>query len=259
VSVRRVMVAVVAGVGAASLALGGAAAAAVPRTLGNGDVVAPFIAAGTPLPAAITSLESALMTRMTALVTLQSDVAGSKSLTTADRTALDTVLATATTGITTLLSKVPADAKLAAVRADAAAMVLDYHVLSLVTPQVTVVIAADHDLARLSALDAQAPAIAAAIAAASQAHESVLRERTLQASFLSHLHTLSVLVSGLPASMLALGPSSIPGSLATLAAASRATVRAGTAADAASAAEQRIVTLLARPGSKVSGLAHLGA
>ena len=157
-----------------------------------------------------------------------------------------------------LLTKVPADVTLAAVRADAATMVLDYHVFALVTPQVNEVIANDRQVLRLSELDAQTPAIAAAIAAASQAHENVSRERVLQASFRSHLAVLSSLVSMLSAEILSLGPPSVPGSLLTLSAASSSTLRASLAADAAASAEQRIVALLARPGAKIASVLRRG-
>lgn len=233
---------------------GATASAAVGQLDASQDLVAPTLNAHTSLPTATAFFERALSLRVDTLATLSRKVALAKSVPAADRATLVAELSTATSGMAALQVKAPTEPTLAAARADLASMVLDYHVLSFVDPQVLDVLAADADLDKAGQLQRQETAIQAAIAAAGEAHQNVAREKVLLKTFQASLNSLTAAVSGLPASLLALEPASVPGSIPTITAATAAESRATVEAAAAATAEQRIVTLLATPAGHVAAI-----
>jgi hypothetical protein len=213
------------------------------------DLVAPVLPAHTTLPTAIAFLQRSLALRVSTLSTLSRKVAAAKTLAVADKVTLVAELSSTSSAMAALQAKAPNEPTLATTRTDLGTMVLDYHVLSFIDPQVLAVIAADADLAKANQLLSQEAAIRAAINAAGDAHENVAREKVLMETFTMRLSALQAAVTGLSTTLLALQPSSVPASLSTLSAAALSESRADLDAAAASAAEQRIVTLLAQPAS----------
>jgi len=146
---------------------------------GGGDLFAPQIPAGTPLQSAIASGRSAVGARLLLLSQLSSLVAHAKTLTTGDRFALTQVIASDESALSQLQISMTSAASLAALSAEEATMVLDYHVISLVGPVTRDVVNADRSLAAEKKLARQVPEIEATISAS-----GLTRARQVTASLL---------------------------------------------------------------------------
>jgi hypothetical protein len=109
-------------------------------------------------------LEKQLANRSTQLQHLVADVAGAKSLTTADANILNARLSTEAASITALIAKVPTDTKRAELNSDRAAMLKDNRVYAVMTPQVFVTIGADTAGAQAAVLTGNEPALASEVA-----------------------------------------------------------------------------------------------
>ena len=113
------------------------------------------------LNVARTNALAALTRRVKRLHDLSAAVGASTGLTTADRSTLTTDIGNDLGGITALQQKVPSDTTCADVAADAQAMVVDYRVFVVMSPQAHLTIAADTETSVAGALTALEPKIAA--------------------------------------------------------------------------------------------------
>ncbi len=168
------------------------------------------------LNAARTNALAALTRRVKRLHDLSAAVGASTGLTTADRSTLTTDIGNDLGGITALQQKVPSDTTCADVAADAQAMVVDYRVFVVMSPQAHLTIAADTETSVAGALTALEPKIAARITAAQQAGVTVHAAQTTYSDFQTQVATATQSSTGLAGTLLALTPASYPGSRPTL-------------------------------------------
>lgn len=212
------------------------------------DLVAPVFPASTPTAQARTWLVGALALRAKGLGKLDAAASDAATLTPTDRVKLVALLATEANDIEGLEVRASSETDLTALGADAAAMVLDYHVFALVTPEVDDVISADADLAATAALSNETTAIAAAIAAEQQANRNVIgNQERLLGALEANLSRARGALGRLPGGLVRLVPSDLATALPDLASASRALVKANGALKAANSCLASIVGLLAEP------------
>jgi hypothetical protein len=204
----------VAGALTAGLVLGmalGPPAAAAPTA-----PTAPSTCSPAALAAARDQTLRALTRRITRLHDLSSAVGASTGLTTADRSTLNADLSGDLAALTALGQKVPADTTCAEVSADAQAMVGDYRVFLLMSPQVHLAVAADTEAQMASVLMGLEPKISQRITAAQQQGESVGPAQDTFSDFQNQVATAAQSSAGISAAVLALTPASIPASRTTL-------------------------------------------
>jgi hypothetical protein len=127
------------------------------------DNTAPAIAAGVPVARVRTWLGTALTLRLEALESAASAVKAADNLTAQHRAALNTIITSDQSGLAGLLAGLEAETTNAELRLTADAMVLDYRVFSLLSPQVRAVILADRELAKAVTLAALEPSLQTAI------------------------------------------------------------------------------------------------
>jgi len=248
VSKRRAIARLLAGGLAVAVALAPAVrAAAAPAPLPSpfADDQPARLAPTLPVPVVEQWLENALSLRLARLADLQAMVGASRVLTPTERAELTGILDGASAGIEALAAKVPADATLASLRADDASMVVDYRVFAVVSPQVTGVLGAAALQARVTAIAAVEPGIAAAIAAAREPRRLALEAQATDRELAARVATARSELVGQPAALLGLDPASYPGSRAVLAAAAAASARARADLAAAHSDLQRLTRLLA--------------
>ena len=107
---------------------------------------------GVSLSAAQALVASRIKARLSTLQTLSATIGSAKYLTSSDKTALANQIGSDTSGLTALESKVAGETTVAAVRADAAAMVDDYRVYLLMARQVRLTDALDAEAAAAGTL-----------------------------------------------------------------------------------------------------------
>jgi len=198
-------------------------------------------AAGTPAPAAAGSsatcspanlgavqarVSLGLSNRVTQLGALSSAVAGAGDLSAADRATLTSDVASEQSGIAGLVAKLPGDTTCQAVIADGRAMVVDFRVYVVMTPQVHLTVSADTESALASKMAGLEPQLQAAIDAAEQAGRNGAAAQALFSEFEAQVAAATQASSGISAQVLAFTPASYPGSWATLRA-DRATLANG--------------------------------
>ena len=202
-----------------------------PGPLGNprADLLAPIFPASTSPHKARAWLGYALALRVEKLAKLDVRINSSTTLTPTHATALASFLATETNGIEALEVRVSEENDLTALQADAASMVLDYHVYALVTPEVNDVISADTDLAAGTKLANEEPGLAFAIAMGRQLSQNARKEAQLLDTLTTDLSSLRGDVSGLADELVPLVPfvpGDLPDALQVLASAHRSLVAA---------------------------------
>ncbi len=168
------------------------------------------------LNAARTNALAALTPRVKRLHDLSAAVGASTGLTSADRSTLTTDIGNDLAGITALQQKIPSDTSCAEVAADAHAMVVDYRVFVVMSPQVHLTIAADTETSVAAALAALEPKITARITAAKQSGVTVRAAQTTYSDFQTQVATATQSSTGVAGKVLALTPASYPGSRTTL-------------------------------------------
>lgn len=204
------------------------------------DVSAPILPATMSLGAAISYVQAQISGRAARLASLTAAITQSKTLSSSDRSELLAITANATAGMNMLTTKVSAETSLGAVRADAATMVLGYHVYALVAAQVKDVIVAEGSLSAVSTLTSREPELQAAIAALDT------RRRT-HASYV--LHLLGANLTAAQAAAASVAPSLLSLSAANFPAAEAALATASASKDTAShdvsAANNELSTIIA--------------
>ena len=168
------------------------------------------------LNVARTNALAALTPRVKRLHDLSAAVGASTGLTSADRSSLTTDIGNDLAGITALQQKIPSDTSCAEVAADAHAMVVDYRVFVVMSPQVHLTIAADTETSVAAALAALEPEITARITAAKQSGVTVRAAETTYSDFQTQVATATQSSTGVAGKVLALTPASYPGSRTTL-------------------------------------------
>lgn len=138
-------------------------------------------------------------------------VAAARSLTAADRAALTGDLSRQQSGLGAYTAKVAADTTCAALLADAKAVVTDYRVYVVTTPQVRITGVADAAAHLAGQLAAAEPRIDAAIDRAAADGVDVTAARQAAGNLATEVDAAQNAVSGLSASVLAYTPASFPG------------------------------------------------
>jgi hypothetical protein len=227
---------------------GAPVAGAAVAVKGGGDIVPPVIPATEPLAVAVTSVQTALNSRLSALHQLSVLVAGSKSLTSANQVALSSLIDSDSSALGLLEVSASTAQSVAVLNADASQMVLDYHVFALATPEVKDVISADKSLAQSQSLMRQIPAIEATVSASGLRSESESAATELLARLPDRLQNAQEVLEGVVPALIALTPSSVPASLPTLAAAASATRAATVDIHTADALVAQITGIIAGTG-----------
>jgi hypothetical protein len=168
-----------------------------------------------------------LQARSNRLAALSGVVSSSTTLTSSDRAALQAILVRDQQGMSSLETQASSASTCAQLSQIAHAMVYDYRVYVLASPQVRMVVAAD-DLAwaasRLAAIEPQAQAAVNSYPA-SGGHASALRQ--LLSDLESRVSSAQQSLGGVPPEVLALQPSGYPGNSSTLRQAASALRAAG--------------------------------
>jgi hypothetical protein len=182
------------------------------------DVKAPVISASTSVSSASAYLASQLASRLQQLTKLALRVSAAKSLAPADHAALNALLVGELAGLTSLQASSKSDSSIAQIRADASTMVLSYHVFSFVEPAVQTVLRIDTARAAASRITMLIPSIKATIVASAASNRRLSQANALLASVSALVAAINTSTTGVVPTLLALTPSTVPGSLATLAA-----------------------------------------
>ncbi len=168
------------------------------------DVQAPVIPDNVSVATAQNWLAGALQLRAQELSSLQGDVNNATGLPAAVRASLDADLTTAAAGMARLTTSVEKDTTLAALRSDAATMVLTYHVFSVVEPQVHLTVVAEHQLAVASQIGRLQPGLETAIKAEGSRTSGTLHG--LDVTLSSDLATVQSNANGVVSDLSTVGP-----------------------------------------------------
>jgi hypothetical protein len=163
------------------------------------------------LAAAQKIVEQDLANRTSQLGTLTTRVENAASITPGDQSTLETDLSDETSGIAALSQKVPSDQTCLQVRTDAHAMVYDYRVFYVMTPQVDLTISADGESAVEAKLAGYEPRIAQAIANATKEGHPTGPEQAAFTNYQAKVSAAQQATGGLSAEILAQAPAGAPG------------------------------------------------
>lgn len=156
-------------------------------------------------------VEGQLTLRQDRLSHLTTEVGKAADLTSSDRSALTSDLSSETSGIDALAAKVPHDTTWAQLRADAKAMVVDYRVFAVMSPQTHLTIAADTASTIEQKLQAAEPQIEAAIQAAAAKGKDVTAAQTAYEGLVVQVSNAESDTNGVSAVVLAQTPAGYPG------------------------------------------------
>jgi hypothetical protein len=212
---------------------------------GGGDIVPPVFPASTPLSTAMVGVQSLVSSRLTALHQLSLLVAKSKTLANADQSSLTSLIDSDASGLGLVEVSVSTAQSVAALNADAAQIVLGYHVFSLATPVVKDVISADRSLAQSRTLIRQVPEIEATVSASSLRAQSKSQAAGLLTQLSNRLSGAQGVLAGVVPALIALTPSSVPAALPSLATATAATRTAAADIQGANAVVAQITAIIA--------------
>jgi hypothetical protein len=157
--------------------------------------------------------------RLAHLDVLDAALQAAGSVTAAHRAALTESYASARTGLPAVESAVLADTECAEARADARAVVDDYRIYLVLTPQTHLTIAADRGIAGEARLDAAALTLQKAIDSAAAAGRDVGAAQAAQAELLGDLQQARAAFDGVADDVLAQTPAGYPGNSAVFSAA----------------------------------------
>lgn len=183
----------------------------------NADNSAPVIPAGVGVARVHVWLARALSARLNALTAETLAVAAAHDLTVQDRAALDTIIRADQAGLAGLSTALASETTIAQLQASADAMVLDYRVFSLLTPQVRGVVLTDRALAKVATLTALEPSIQTAITTEQRTGRGAAAQQIYE-RLVGQLSAVETSLEGSSAALLALTPqddSSAPQAFAT--------------------------------------------
>ena len=141
------------------------ASASTPPTFPDpqGDSVVPVLVATTPLGAGIRWIGVALAEREKTLGQLANSVATAPMANPTDRATISALVASSASGISALLTATKSATSIAEINSDAAEMIVNYRVFSLVRVEVNMLLRTELRLKGLHAIDAVEPGLEAAI------------------------------------------------------------------------------------------------
>jgi hypothetical protein len=163
------------------------------------------------LSSRITQINQDLSDRVSQLNTLTAQVNSSSGLTSSDKQTLLSDLSSELSGMQALQTKVPDETTCAAVIADGRAMVVDYRVYLVMTPQVHLTNSADTEASLASRLSGIEPALQAAIDAAQAKGQNVQIAQADYNDLVSQVTAAQGDGAGIASSVLAFTPASYPG------------------------------------------------
>lgn len=213
---HRMRYRIVAGVvaGAVVLAIPTAAMAATPSTSpakSSQGVLNPATKDPATFKAAKTFVEHQLAWRQHRLTNLTAEVRKASDLTYSDRATLRSDLSGETAGINALAAKVPNDTTWAELQADAKAMIVDYRVFVVMSPQVHLTITADTASTVEGKLAAAEPQIEALIQYEQSQGKKVGAAQTAYDSLVVQVSNAQNDTNGVSAAVLATSPAGYPG------------------------------------------------
>lgn len=156
-------------------------------------------------------VEAQLAARQQRLSNLTSEVSKAEHLSSADRATLSSDLSSETTGIDALVAKVPNDTTWAELQADAKAMVVDYRVYVVMSPQVHETIAADTATTIEQRVQAAEPQIEALIKYEQSQGKNVDAAQTAYEGLVVEINQAAHDTAGVSALVLAQTPAGYPG------------------------------------------------
>jgi hypothetical protein len=182
------------------------------------DSVAPVFPKGTTVAQADAWLQRAINVRLLELTTLSADVFTAAGLPSVDRAGMQATFTAATAGLNALAKRGQNEVKLAAITADAAAMVLRYHVYKVLAPATSAALSTVASFAAITALSAKQAGVAAAIAASHQGPVVTATENRLDANLNSEIGSATTLLNSVVSALVGLNPGNLIASQAVLAA-----------------------------------------
>ncbi len=166
--------------------------------------------------------------RLDTITKLQSRVADSSVLTSADRAALQSRFTADTSGLTALRATIDGETDVNALRADLRTIVTGYRIYLLVVPMTADVIAADTELAAVARLGTLDTKLQARIDAAKSAGKDVTQAQSELDAMQAKVAAVTPLVQGIPAAVLPLTPAQYnDGTAKPVLTSSRAGLRSG--------------------------------
>jgi len=181
------------------------------RTGAGAGSGAPVTCSAANLAAVQAYVGQALSNRVAQLNALSAAVGGAADLAAGDRSTLSTDLASELSGIQALQAKIPSDTTCQSVIADGRAMVVDFRVYVVMTPQAHLTIAADAESAVAAKLAALEPKLEAAVTSAGQSGPNVAAAQHALSDIEAQVTLGQQSSSGISAQVLGFTPASYPG------------------------------------------------
>jgi len=160
-------------------------------------------------------VEGALSNRVTQLNALTAIIGGATRLTASDQQTLSSDVSNELAGIQALQQKVPNDSTCLQLVADARAMVRNFRVYVVMTPQVRLTVSADSETSIAGQLAGLEPQIQAAIAAAQKNGKNVAGAQQSFSDFQTQITNTQSASGNVSGPVLAFTPSSYPGCKST--------------------------------------------
>lgn len=214
------------------------------------DAVVPTIPGDVGVTAAADWLTNALQVRDGELSLLQAAVDGTSGLPSDLHTDLDGLLIGDSAGIETLEAVVPNETTISALQSDTAAMIVDYRVFALVTPECNSLLRAEDQLTSAKHLANLESAIESAILAVSNGTSGQLQ--SVESEYSSLVSKVEAADNAQIAALPGVDPSAYTASVALLATAKAALDQADKQLNAARADLRTMLADLALPGSSGS-------
>lgn len=211
----------------------------------SADTTAPTIPSSVPVATAQAWLAGALALRSQQLGTLESTVTNATDLPPAVQSSLQGDLSTTAAAVSALAGGLPKDTSLSAIRSDAAAMV-GLRAISVVEPQVHLVLEAEHQLGVAERIAHLEPALETAIKT-EQSSKASGTLADLEGSLSGAVAQVETATSAVVPDLLAQSPSDAKDATAAIAADQKTLSNGWTAISGAKGDLHHIVSLLARP------------
>jgi hypothetical protein len=186
-----------------------AAAGRAPTADPASDNDVPVFGPGTSFTADQRWVETALSDRQARLATLSGLISASSTLQSSDRTGLDGLVSAAQSACSSLQQSVPSDDSTGELQAAADEMIDSLHVYAILSPQVSETIGADAVTAAAAKLQALAPGLNTAIAAASANSRQMARLHELEQGLTAEADAASSLTTPLSAQLIGLSDANL--------------------------------------------------
>ncbi|HTW98877.1 MAG TPA: hypothetical protein VMD59_08880, partial [Acidimicrobiales bacterium] len=154
-------------------------------------------------------METALSDRLARIGVLSSSISSSATLTSSDRTGISGLVGNAQSVCNSLSQSVPGDSSNAQLQLAADQMIGSLHVFAVLSPQVNETVAADSANAAAAKLQALAPGLNTAIAAASGSSRQISRLQNLEQNLVTEANAAASFSGPLPAELIGLSDASL--------------------------------------------------